>query len=214
MIKSTQRGFILPLLVIVVAALAIGGGVYYSQQHPQAEAPEPVVGTDANIDTSTSFTTTPAPSTDMATTTATSTASVSANAQANGTLGSLFALNKNLKCTFSSTGAGASSGTVYMAGTMMRGDFVLKGQATGEAHMIRNGDQVYVWSGAQGAKMNMSALSGGQAKAQSGLDLNQQVTYQCEDWTKEDSRFAVPTTVNFFDIAAMVNGQAGVSLPR
>jgi hypothetical protein len=220
MIKSTQRGFILPLLVIVVAALAIGGGVYYSQQHPKAEAPEPVVSTDANVDTSTSFTTPPASSTDVATSTATSTPSVSTNAnvsvaaQTSGTLGSLFALNKNVKCTFTSTGTGASSGTVYMAGTMMRGDFMLKGQTAGDAHMIRNGDQVYVWSGAQGAKMAMSALSGSQGKSQSGLDLNQQVSYQCENWVKEDSRFVAPTTVNFVDIAAMINSQAGLSLPR
>jgi hypothetical protein len=62
--------------------------------------------------------------------------------------------------------------------------------------------------------MAMSALSGSQGKSQSGLDLNQQVSYQCENWVKEDSRFVAPTTVNFVDIAAMINSQAGLSLPR
>lgn len=212
MIKSNKGGFILPLVVVVIAALAIGGGVYYSQQNPPAA--EPVVDTTVNADTSSSFTTT-APDA-MATTTATSTASttVSAESSTSGTLGSLFAIAGNLKCTFSSTGAGASAGTVYLAGDMVRGDFTLQGQATGEAHLLRKGSEVYVWSGAQGAKMTTSALTGNETKQKAGLDLEQTVSYRCDPWTKEDSRFVAPTTVNFIDVAAMMSAQTGINTNR
>jgi hypothetical protein len=128
------------------------------------------------------------------------------------------ALNQNLKCNYTSTVGAASAGTIYLSGGMFRGDFSLQGAAVSEAHMIRKGDDVYVWTGNQGAKMPVGNILKDNASAnasQTGVDLNQQVKYSCESWTKDDTRFTLPAGVNFLDLAALMqSAPAGATLSR
>lgn len=211
--QQTQRGFFFPLLVLVVALLAVGGGIYYSSQRQLALPPAPVTSNESAVGVD-SFTTAPATST--ATSTPSATSSVVAAPAGTGNLRSLFALNQNLKCTYTSTVGAASSGTVYLAGDMLRGDFSLKGAAVSEAHLLRRGDDVYVWTGNQGAKMPVSnILKESTGTNQTGVDLNQQVKYSCESWAKDDARFALPATVNFLDLAALMPSvPVGANLSR
>jgi hypothetical protein len=45
--KQTQRGFIVPLVIIIIAALAVGGGVYYSKNKNKSASAIPEVETVA-----------------------------------------------------------------------------------------------------------------------------------------------------------------------
>lgn len=204
--QQTQRGFIFPLVVVIVAALAIGGGVYYSKQKAAAPAsPEVTTETTATTETETNTTATTE-------TGAENNQTVTAGASTSGTLRGLLALGGSWTCTVENKNPGAeSTGTVYLSGQMMRGDFMLKNQATSEAHMIKTGNDMYVWNGAQGAKMSldMTTPAGNtQAKTSNGVDLDQKVDYQCQSWTKDESKFAVPSGVNFIDLAAMLKLKA------
>lgn len=35
--RNTQKGFVIPLLIIAVLAVGVGGGVYYSKNKPKTE---------------------------------------------------------------------------------------------------------------------------------------------------------------------------------
>ncbi len=194
--KTRQGGFIPLLIIVIIAALAIGGGVYYVK-HKQLKMAE-----QANIDAST-------------------TAQVDGNMTASSTvsvknsisLRSLLSLAGNKKCTVMSPN---SSGTVYFSNGSMRGDFTSKVNASSsvESHIIKSGDTAYVWSGSQGAKMNVSVLMQGKAvqgQSKTQIDLDQNVEYQCQDWTPDNSEFAIPGTIKFMDISAMMNGD--IKLP-
>ena len=211
--KNTQRGFLIPLVIVIIAAAAVGGGVYYSKNKASS--------TETKQDTT--------PTSDM---NHSAEGDVSANAQVNanvnlggtgkGTLRSLFAMTKDTVCTYKGTNAqGSVSGTMYISGNMMRGDFTTTGQGEGavDSHMIKNGDTVFAWTGNQGAKMDMKMLEsksadGATASQQNGLDLNQNVEYDCKDWTKDASKFTPPTSVTFMDIAAMMKTNTNINLGR
>jgi hypothetical protein len=114
-------------------------------------------------------------------------------------------------CTFTSVVENStSSGTVYIASNGdMSGDFTSQTKTAGTvtSHMIMKGGTSYVWSGAQGAKMNVSASEATTASnTNQSVDLDAQVDYDCKNWTRDDSKFTVPTNVNFVDIEAMMKG--------
>ncbi|HZS42791.1 MAG TPA: hypothetical protein VFA52_01090 [Candidatus Paceibacterota bacterium] len=190
--RSNLKAGLGPLIIILIVAvaLALGGGVYYSVHH----APATTVSNDTS-------------------------ANVSVSGQAsNGTLRNLLAMGKNVMCTIDeSTASSSLMGTMYIAGTNMRGDFTssFNGSAKLDSHMIRNGDIMYAWSGSQGAKMtyNTSDMSNASAnsKSQSNVNLDQKVNYHCSSWSPDNSKFSAPTNVNFIDINAAMHGAAGVS---
>ena len=47
-----------------------------------------------------------------------------------------------------------------------------------------------------------------QTKSNNSVDLDQKVDYQCQSWTKDESKFAVPSGVSFIDLAAMLKLKA------
>ncbi len=199
--QKTQRGFIIPLVILIVAALAVGGGVYYSKNKGPSKNK---MGDESNNASTTVK--------------ANADASVVMGGKGNGSIRSLLALGKDTMCTYTTTSAqGTMSGTMYISGTMMRGDFQMKSgtSAAVDSHMIKTGDTVYTWSGTQGAKMDM-AMTGNSSNAnlnasqKSTMDLDQKVDYDCQSWSKDASKFVVPTTVKFVDVSAMMK-KAGVS---
>lgn len=177
-----------PLAVILVIAVvaAVGGGVYYSKKEDKARVEvESEMNGEVNV----------------------------ASKNKGGTLRALLSLNKDMVCTFSASNAtGGTSGTVYISGTMMRGDYVTTGAASGnvESHMVRNGDKFQVWSGAQGAVMTMSEFDkAGNTNAKGSVGLDQEFDYECKDWSKDSSKFTVPGSVTFVDMNAMMKGMQG-----
>jgi hypothetical protein len=191
-----------PLIIIIIAAVVLGGGAgTYKVVQKNKEKK-----TMANVDVTASTT--------VNGMNGTSTAQV--EVKNSGTLRALIAQNKNLMCTVKSDVSGTSSeGTVYLSGSDFRGDFVTKSSGTTvNSHMIKMGQTMYAWSdGGQGVKMDATASANSNASAQT-MDLDQKVSYDCKDWTKDASKFVVPTSIEFLDVNAMLKAQGNVQIPK
>jgi hypothetical protein len=195
--KKLQGGFAPLLIIAIIAILAVGGGAYVVTKNKEVKKAE----LEDNVETQANA---------NADANANANANLGVNANAKGSLRSLLALGKNTMCTFTSVVENSSSsGTVYIAADgSMSGDFTSQTTAgTVNSHMIMKGGTSYVWSGAQGAKMNVSATQNATASnTNQSVDLDAQVDYDCKNWTRDDSKFTVPTNVNFIDIEAMMKG--------
>ncbi len=186
--KNTTKGFIVPV-IIIIAALALGGGAYAVKKSKQAH-----MKTDTSVEVRGN---------------ATSTNAQATSTQAKGSLKALLGMNQDVMCTFNGANTqGQAAGTVYISGPMMRGDFTSHASSTGtvESHMIRDKGDVYVWTGTQGAKLPYGQIeaAANSSKNKMQVDLNQQVDYKCSPWTPETSKFSLPGTVKFIDVSAML----------
>ena len=119
-----------------------------------------------------------------------------------GTLESLIARGGNYQCTVTISNEGTqSSGVVYISGNKLSGDFTAVAQGvTVKAYMISDGEYVYSWSDmvAQGFKMPVEVSSSASAgAAQTGIDMAAGVSYDCDPWTPDASKFVPPTTIEF-----------------
>ena len=196
--KNKQEGFILPLVIIIIAALAIGGGVYYAKKAKQAQQAQENTNVQATASSNT-------------------TASSTEN-NGQGTFKTFLSLNKDLTCTFSGAeGSNSVKGIVYVSGSNMRADTTMTGTTTSrEAHIIRNGDAMMMWSGTQGIKMSVSDIDAASAKAnssasaQGSVDLNQKVNYNCVPWTPDQAQFSAPTAIKFLDMSALLKASTGI----
>ena len=144
------------------------------------------------------------------------------SAEQGGYTGSFFDLatrGGNYKCEVATSGTNnVSSGTVYVSGTDLRGDFdTTANGATIKSHMLKKGDDIYVWSDAmaQGVQMKATAaMQGGNTEASGqGVDGNQSYDWNCSATGVEASTFVVPASVKFMDIGAMMEGGAGFQIP-
>lgn len=185
--NNLQKGFVPFIVIAVVAVLAVGGGVYYATQGGDS-------GTEAEVENNVEVE---------------NQNNTGTEGEGRATLRSLLAIGRDTKCTFtSSEGEYESSGTVFItANGEMRGDFNSSTPSGNVAsHMLVKADgNAYVWSGNQGSKMDFSAMNtSSNAQGQSEVGIDTQVNYDCDGWTRDDSRFVVPTNINFIDIGAMM----------
>lgn len=208
--KIFQGGFAPFLVIAIVAVLAVGGGAYVVTKNKQAK-----VEVENNVDTQANATV------DQNTNTnANLGVNANINAKTKGSFRSLMALGKSAQCTFASTQNGVtSSGTVFIASNgNMRGDFTSKtSSGVQTSNMILKDGYSYVWSGNQGAKMNVENMGASSnesagASAKQSVDLDAQVDYECKDWTADSSKFIPPSSVKFLDIEAMMKGSGGVNI--
>jgi len=118
----------------------------------------------------------------------------------------LLALGRDQTCTFND--ASGNSGSVYMGGAKVRGDFTTMVNSQPQAsHMLVDGQTVYVWMDgqAQGFKVSFDAVADlGSSTSNQSVDLDQKVDYQCSDWAVDDSKFSLPSGVIFSDTSAMM----------
>lgn len=124
-----------------------------------------------------------------------------------GSITDLIARGGEYKCTFSSSDPNAeSSGTVYIDGNLVRGDFTSSLKAGGQVaktHMIQKDGYVYTWMDgtAQGFKLPVAATQGNaQAAAQGNYSMamgSAVGNYACEKWNGDSAQFSVPASVNF-----------------
>lgn len=120
-------------------------------------------------------------------------------------LADLFSMGKTQQCTFSVKGtSGTTTGVTYLSSTgKIRGNFqIVSGNKTSDMHMIRVGDDNYIWGDAlpTGIKMKLS-LSDLSSNAQASQIVPMQKTkFNCIPWTQDDSVFTVPSDVKFTDV--------------
>jgi hypothetical protein len=137
---------------------------------------------------------------------------VTAATSGQGSFKDLLALGKSLKCDSSFTSNGnTSTGTTYIAGGNMRGDFSsqIEGR-TMQTHMIIKDQTSYTWvegSGtAMGFKMalNSSSTPNSISKTPRSADINQQINYNCQSWSEDSAQFDLPAGVTFQDQSQMM----------
>jgi hypothetical protein len=132
---------------------------------------------------------------------------VSADGSFKGSLADLMKGGKSYQCTVNQTVEGiTSTGTVYVSGEEhIRGDFTSTIPSYGnvKSSMITDASSVYVWTSmmSQGFKSPRTTentkVTGNTEAMKQGLDINQQLDYNCTPWTVDMSVFAVPTNITF-----------------
>lgn len=143
-----------------------------------------------------------------------------------GTLRNLLSFGQNVKCTFTNSNElGTSSGTVYVAdrGNRVRGDFSFTGsQGTFESHMILRDQKNHVWGSGLPQGM-IIPIPDDQDAADADLsadsdsaspDFDQNVMYDCDTWSVNESMFDLPAGVEFVEVGNMmppvpVNAETG-----
>lgn len=139
-----------------------------------------------------------------------------------GTISELLAKNTPLQCDFTYSdkdAGGTSSGTVYVSGNKMRGNFETAIQdKTTQTSMIRRDNEVYTWGFEQGVGYKMqfdeSMMQNAkdkaeeympQSKNESSFDPNKQkVDYNCRAWAGDESMFTPPADIKFQDLSGMM----------
>ncbi len=125
-------------------------------------------------------------------------------------LKNLMARSGSHMCTFNeATANSTNSGTVYISGGKMRGDFtsIAEGK-TMQSHMISMNQESYVWTDdmKQGFKMSLDQAAPTQGKQDQSVDINAELNYKCESWSEDGSKFNLPQGVTFTSMQEMMNG--------
>jgi len=121
---------------------------------------------------------------------------------------------KSLTCTWTSkdvTQGVETTGQYYVDG--QKGKFRMDGEATvqgtkAKTFMIGDKEFVYSWSdigGSVGFKMAVpkNTPAGQTGSAQQDQSIDPQADFKCLPWTVDDSKFVLPTNVNFMDFGAI-----------
>lgn len=105
-----------------------------------------------------------------------------------------------------STVVSETDGAVYISGKDIRGEFSVEAPYVGNitVNMIADGESVYTWTSMtpQGVKAPQSSLEDGDTDTQTSgqfVDSNQVLNYDCQPWTRDDSKFAIPE-ISFMEV--------------
>lgn len=116
----------------------------------------------------------------------------------------LFASGAAVKCTVKHEGVTA---TMYMSGKNQR---IESASAEGSANIISDGTMMYMWSGAEGVKINLEKAQEMGDNAPTGdIDtpedwVNNAGDVKCYPWVVSGSMFVPPSNVKFTDLTAMM----------
>ena len=135
------------------------------------------------------------------------------------TFAALLGLGQNLECTFAhdDNAGNRSSGTVYIAdgGTRLAGDFMFEqsGVSPMEGHMIRTGGYNYVWGSfyPQGIKSQITAENEAELFDSEDGGIDEDTEFHCQEWTVNNSKFTVPTNIQFMDMSAQMEAMMEAS---
>lgn len=120
-----------------------------------------------------------------------------------GSMQELMARGGSWKCDVSVTTEGiTSTGTTYVAGDMVRADFVSTMPQVGniETHMLMRDNTAYTWSSMmnRGFKFPISGAEGQpEVSAEMAAQVNQDYDYRCAAWPTDENKFALPTGITF-----------------
>lgn len=125
-----------------------------------------------------------------------------------GSMKDLIARGGDYECTFVQTNdMSDSTGTVFISGTRMRGDFKTTVKAVSdmkvESHMISDGVFMYTWSSMMPTGMKIAIAESATAETSSAtqsFDYNQKLDYDCKPWTSDSAKFTLPTDITFTEI--------------
>lgn len=122
-----------------------------------------------------------------------------------GSLKSLLTGGKTQTCTITYPD-NKGSGTIFVADKKFGGTFTVK-ESNGKditGYMVSDGTYMYTWSTAatMGIKIKLETAEKAAGNAEtSTTDLNQEVNLNCSPWIVDNSKFAVPTNIQFTDMS-------------
>lgn len=140
-------------------------------------------------------------------------AATSASAETmTSSISELILAGQSVACSYEKTHEqGLQKGTFYVAGERVRGDMTVTDPTTREMpmHMLREGDWMYTWGDAMGGQgMKMKASQRAPGGPSSAPDVDEEMVMDCRPWPVDESKFVVPTDVQFMDMGGMM-GLAG-----
>jgi len=128
----------------------------------------------------------------------------------NGNVFSLTEAGHEHQCSFSYSGSkGSGEGKMYTDGKgrgLMTIDLQTEKGNTGKSNTLLLNEKIYGWMDTNGKTVgfvyNKSTLTSGSSNtASSGsVDPNQKFSLKCTDWTIDESKFVVPSNVNFMSL--------------
>ena len=110
-----------------------------------------------------------------------------------GTIPYLIGLKQSLLCSVKTTSGSSRSGTMYVAGGKVRGNFLT-------SSMIDDGTYLYAWfiGATKGLQLlAASSVSGSAIATNGGVDLATDLSFACNPWTEDASVFTPPSSVAF-----------------
>lgn len=145
-------------------------------------------------------------------------------------VGDLMSKGVSLKCTFSQKET-ESTGTLYLNGPKQQRTDTLSliGGNSAQGHIIYDGEYVYMWTewiekdgrkmvtGTKSASKEVNAMAD-QAQSQfqkadnlaQVIELNKQHNIDCSPWVVDESKFVLPSGVEFIDITSNPNNMKEV----
>lgn len=137
-----------------------------------------------------------------------------------GSLLDLFNSGKSMQCSYStSTDDMEINGTSYVSGKKMRADIftTLSDGKTMETHMIADEGWAYTWTNesSTGFKINIAEVTKDVPELENPeqtsdeetiKDFQQDYDFDCKNWKDDNSKFAIPTNIEFTDFSKMMEG--------
>ncbi len=128
------------------------------------------------------------------------------------TFAQLMGMGQSLKCTYEyNDGTNVSSGIMYMAdsGERLHGEFNFTQSGAGPMtmNMVRVDGYNYMWGSSMPQGMKTKVTEENRAQLFNNSDANtaaiNDTQYKCEAWNVDESKFAVPTNIEFMDLGDM-----------
>ncbi len=105
------------------------------------------------------------------------------------------------------TEVGDSTGTVFISGKKIRGDFVSKVSIEGlgamsdiKTYMISDGESVYTWSSMTTDGYKAPVTKEVPKETHATVPTDQELDYKCVVWKIDESKFSLPTNITFKSI--------------
>ncbi len=125
---------------------------------------------------------------------------------ASSTMNQLLASAEPVECVYTQTNEQAqTTGTLYVAGGQVRGDFTVETKAVAnapaqkfESHLITDGKKVLLWPLTPVAPTQGVTVAVDPARKDQ-VDLDQNFNADCKPWVKDDSKFVAPADIKFTD---------------
>ena len=132
-----------------------------------------------------------------------------------GSMQDLLTRGNSVKCTYNVVdGEGEAIGVLYIADNKVRSEMDIVEKETGkkmEVDSIITEDWMYTWNSfmPQGTKMNIKEMQGeaNEDYSQDEADkMREETDYKCRPWIPDNSKFVVPTDIEFRDMTEMMQG--------
>lgn len=141
-------------------------------------------------------------------------ASPTAPASQKQSLRSLLSFSGSQKCQYQDPES-KSVGVIYLSDGKMRTDQTISTEeATISSHTLVDGQYMYIWTDGSttGYKSSLTTTvtppPSGQDSSQN-INLDQQVEFNCQPWTKDSALFSLPSNINFTDISSLLKTPTG-----